>query len=169
MAEIRLPTLNKVFVIGRLTRDPDLRYITEGTPVCSFRLAVNRRYLVPASNEWKDDTTFIDVVAWRKLAERLGETLHKGSPVQVEGRLQSRAWENEAGQKRSIVEIAAERVQNLERVGREEEGGEKAEVSDPASGRDRAERAEGATWSGGERSSSQGSPLAEEAGDDLPF
>jgi single-strand DNA-binding protein len=156
MAEFRLPTLNKVLVIGRLTRDPDLRYIADGTAVCGFRLAVNRRYRLPSSDTWKDDTTYIDVVTWRKLAERLGETLHKGSPVQVEGRLQSRTWENEAKQKRSTIEIVADRVQNLERttVKSEEEGEPVEDGETPA-------------WSGPTRTPE--ASREEESPDDLPF
>jgi len=125
MADLRLPSLNRVTLVGRLTRDPELRYIPSGAAVISFRIAVNRRYKAQ-SGEWKDDTTFVDVVAWQALAERLNESLKKGSPVLVEGRLASRQWETQDGQKRSTVEVRAIAVQHLERMG--PEGKEAEEV-----------------------------------------
>ena len=118
MADLRLPTLNRVTLVGRLTRDPELRYIPSGAAVLSFSIAVNRRYKAQ-SGEWKDDTTFVDVVAWQALAERLNETLKKGSPVFVDGSLTSRSWETPEGQKRSKIEVRAMSVQPLERMGPE--------------------------------------------------
>lgn len=115
MAEIRMPTINRVVISGRLTRDPELRYTPGGKAVCTVALAVNRRYK-DASGQWQDDTTYINVVCWMKVAELVNRYLHKGSPVLVEGRLESRSWETEAGQKRSVVEIRADRIDFLEKA-----------------------------------------------------
>lgn len=112
---IRLVQLNNVQLVGRLTRDPELRFTTSGAPVCRFDLAVNRRYK-DKSGEWKDDTSFIPVVVWREAGQRCGEKLKKGSPVYVEGRLKSKNWETKDGQKRSGHEVDALRVQFLEKA-----------------------------------------------------
>ena len=117
MAELRLPSLNKVLMTGRLTRDPEVRFTPGGTPVANFSIAVNRRWR-DQTGEWREDTSFINVVAWQRLAETCWDTMHKGSAVLVEGRLQQRSWETETGQKRSIVEINAQRVECLDRVRR---------------------------------------------------
>lgn len=114
-ASLRLLQLNNAQLVGRLTRDPELRFTTSGLPVCRFDLAVNRRYK-DKTGEWKDDTSFIPVVVWREAGQRCGEKLKKGSPVFVEGRLKSKSWETKDGQKRSGLEIEAQRVQFLERA-----------------------------------------------------
>ncbi len=114
MAEVRLGTLNKVLLIGRLTRDPESRYTPSGAAVLNFGIAVNRRFR-DQSGEWRDDTCFVNVVAWQKLAERLTEVLKKGSAVMVEGRLQSRSWETKEGQKRTTIEVNAASVQTLDK------------------------------------------------------
>ncbi len=114
MADVRLGTLNKVLLMGRLTRDPESRYTPSGAAVLNFRLAVNRRFR-DQSGEWRDDTCYIDIVAWQQLAERLSQTLKKGSAVFVEGRLQSRSWETQEGQKRTTIEVNAASVQNLDK------------------------------------------------------
>jgi single-strand DNA-binding protein len=103
-------------MVGRLTRDPELRFTTKGAAVCRFDLAVNRRYK-DTTGEWKDDTSFIPVVVWREAAQRCGERLKKGSPVYVEGRLKSKTWETKEGQKRSGIEVESLRVQFLEKMG----------------------------------------------------
>lgn len=114
MAEVRLGTLNKVLLMGRLTRDPETRYTASGAPVVNFGLAVNRRYQ-DQSGEWRDETCFVNAVAWRKLAERLSSQLKKGSAVFVEGRLQSRSWEAQDGTRRSTIEVNAMSVQVLDK------------------------------------------------------
>lgn len=116
MAEVRLGTLNKVLLMGRLTRDPESRYTPSGAAVLNFGIAVNRRFR-DQSGEWRDDTCFVNCVAWQKLAERLAESLKKGSAVLVEGRLQSRSWETQDGQKRSTIEVNALSVQSLDKRG----------------------------------------------------
>ncbi len=107
-----MANLNKVLLMGNLTRDPELRYIPSGAAVTTFGLAVNRIYNTQ-SGEKKKDTCFTRIVAWGKMAEACGEYLSKGSPVFVEGRLQSRNWVAQDGQKRSTIEIVANNVQFL--------------------------------------------------------
>lgn len=105
-------SLNRVFLIGNLTRDPELRYIPSGTAVASFTIAVNRFY-TSNTGERKEEAAFIRIVVWSRRAELCGEYLSKGSPVFVEGRLRTRSWEAPDGQKRSVVEVVANNVQFL--------------------------------------------------------
>jgi len=105
-------SLNRVVLVGNLTKDPELKFIPSGQAVCNLRMAMNRKWKA-ANGEWKDESTFVGVVVWGKSGEACGEYLKKGSPVLVEGRLQSRSWETEDGQKRSILEVVSERVQFL--------------------------------------------------------
>jgi len=105
-------SLNRVFLMGNITRDPELRYVPSGTAVTTFDLAVNRVYMTQ-SGEKKEDTSFIRIVVWGRRAEVCAEYLAKGSPVFVEGRLRSRSWETQDGQKRSTIEVIANNVQFL--------------------------------------------------------
>lgn len=105
-------SLNKVFLMGNLTRDPELRYVPSGAAVANFTVAVNRPYKDTAG-EKKEEVSFIRVVVWGKMAEVCGEYLTKGRPVLVEGRLKSRAWEAQDGQKRSALDVVAVSVQFL--------------------------------------------------------
>ncbi len=107
-------SLNHVVLIGNLTRDPELRYIGSGQAVTTFSIAVNRSYNSQAG-EKKEEVTFLRIVTWGKRAEVCNEYLKKGSPVAVEGRLQSRTWEAQDGSKRSTVEVVANNVQFLNR------------------------------------------------------
>lgn len=109
-----MASMNRVFLIGNLTRAPELRYTPSGTAVSDLRLAVNRDFTTQAG-EKRQETSFLTVVVWGKQAEASGEYLDKGSPVLVEGRLQTRDWETRDGQKRSVVEVVAERIQFLGR------------------------------------------------------
>ncbi len=111
-----MANLNKILLMGNLTRDPELRYIPSGAAVTTFSLAVNRIYNTQ-SGEKKKDTCFIRVVVWGKMAEVCGEYLSKGSPVFVEGRLQSRSWVGQDGQKRNTIEAVANNVQFLKPKG----------------------------------------------------
>ncbi len=106
--------LNRVVLIGRLTRDPELRYLPSGQPVATFTLAVDRPF-VNAQGERKAD--FIPVVAWRKLAEQVSAHLAKGRLVAVDGRLQIREYETQDGQRRRAVEVVADVVRFLDRRG----------------------------------------------------
>jgi single-strand DNA-binding protein len=101
-------SFNQVILMGNLTRDPELRAIPSGQNVCSFSLALNRSYKGSDGN-WQEATDYIDVVAWGPLGERVAQYLSKGRPCLVNGRLQSRSWEQE-GQKRSKVEVVAQDV-----------------------------------------------------------
>ena len=124
-------SFNKVLLMGNLTRDPELRYIPSGQAVTSFTVAVNRTYNSP-NGEKKEEVSFIRVVVWARRAEVCNEYLKKGSPVFVEGRLQSRSWDAPDGTKRSTLEVIAQNVQFLPRgQARQEETPEPAE-SDPA-------------------------------------
>lgn len=107
-------TLNKVFMVGNLARDPDMRRTPSGTPVTEFRLAVSDSY-TNSSGEKHDRTCFIDVVCWRRLAESCYEYLHKGSPVFVEGRLEQDTWTTKDGQRRSRIRVVAYSVQFIRR------------------------------------------------------
>ena len=109
-----MASLNKVFLIGNLTRAPELRYTPTGTAVADLRIAVNRNFTTQ-NGERRDETCFLTVIVWAKQAESCGEYLDKGSPIMVEGRLQTRDWETKDGQKRSVVEVVAERVQFMGR------------------------------------------------------
>lgn len=114
-------SLNKVFLMGNLTRDPELRYVPSGTAVANFTVAVNRVYKDKAG-EKKEEASFVRVVVWGKIAEVCGEYLTKGRPVLVEGRLQSRSWEGQDGQKRNTLEVIADSIQFLGGRGKKEEG-----------------------------------------------
>jgi single-strand DNA-binding protein len=106
---------NKVILIGNLTKDPELRYTPQGTPVASFRLAVNYRYRQSsAGDDIKQETMFIDNVVFGRQAESCSKYLNKGSSVLVEGRLQERRWESN-GQQRSKFEVIAQSVRFLSR------------------------------------------------------
>ncbi len=107
-----MASFNKVLLMGNLTKDVELRYTPQGTAVANLRLAVNRKFK-DKNQELKEEVCFITAVVWDKQAETCNQYLHKGSPLFVEGRLQSRSWEDNAGQKRNVIEVRAERVQFL--------------------------------------------------------
>lgn len=106
--------LNRIILIGRLTRDPELRYVPSGQPVASFTLAVDRSFV---NQQGERGTDFIDIVAWRRLAEQVTQHLSKGRLVAVEGRLQIRSYETQDGQKRKVAEVVADGVRFLDRKG----------------------------------------------------
>ncbi len=114
MASTRLPNLNRVMIVGNLTRDPDLRATTAGIPVINFRIASNRRFK-DNSGEWKEDVCYVGVVAWQKLAESCAAKLKKGSAVYIEGELRSRTLDNGDGTKRNLLEIRAHHIQFLDK------------------------------------------------------
>jgi single-strand DNA-binding protein len=123
MAELRLGSLNYVVIMGRAVREPELKYTPKGNPICNFSVAVNRRYQDKTTQEWKDDASFFDLVALGPQAERCSERLKKGSSVLVEGRLRSRSWVTQNGDKRSKVEITVGRIQFLDKMGTEPDSG----------------------------------------------
>lgn len=132
--------LNRVILIGRLTRDPELRYVPSGQPVASFTLAVDRPFV---NQQGERGTDFIDIVAWRRLAEQVTQHLSKGRLVAVEGRLQIRSYETQDGQKRKAAEVVADAVRFL----------------------DRKPGAEAAVAPGAEAAEAE----SEQGGDDVPF
>jgi single-strand DNA-binding protein len=108
-----MASLNKVMLIGNLTRDPELRYIPSGSAVTSFTIAMNRVYKLQ-TGEKKEEVSFVRVVVWGRLAEVCNDYLKKGRPVFVEGRLQSRSWDDKnSGEKRSTLEVIAQSIQFL--------------------------------------------------------
>jgi single-strand DNA-binding protein len=133
MSDIKLPSINRVLISGRLTAEPNLNFTPDGVPVLKFRIASSRYYRDKDGN-WKEAVAFLPVSIWREKAERLADVLHKGSAVFVEGRLQSRSWEAD-GQRKSMVEINAWRIQNLEKTGApatetEEESEKEEDITD---------------------------------------
>lgn len=122
--------LNRVILIGRLTRDPELKYTPNGTAVATFTLAINRRFN-------KEETDFIDVVTWKGLAENCANYLGKGRLAAVEGRLQVRTYETKEGQKRKVAEVVADDVRFLDKGGT---------GSSPGSGQTSSSRREPDQW-----------------------
>jgi single-strand DNA-binding protein len=135
MAEVRLANVNKVLISGRLTRDAEVRYTPAGSPVCTLPVAANRRFK-GQDGDWKNETTYVNVVVWDKLAERAGQVAKKGAAVMVEGRLQSRSFETAEGGRRSVIEIRAERVQFLDRQSREAGESQAGEAVEEDEGKD---------------------------------
>ncbi len=99
---------NTITLVGNLTRDPELRYTSGGRGVASFGVAVNRRYQV--NNEWQEQTSFFNIVAWGTLGENAAASLNKGNRILVYGRLEQRTWETQEGEKRSVVEVVADEI-----------------------------------------------------------
>ncbi|MBN2160899.1 MAG: single-stranded DNA-binding protein [Spirochaetes bacterium] len=104
--------LNKVILIGRLTKDPELKYTQSGTSVCSFSIANNRTYVT--AGEKKEQVSFFNCVAWAKTGEVIAEYCRKGKRIGIEGRMQQRSWEDQEGKKRQTVEIVVDNFQFLD-------------------------------------------------------
>jgi single-strand DNA-binding protein len=107
-----MASLNKVMLIGNLTRDPELRYTPSGTPVTDLRLAINNTW-TGKDGQKREDTVFVDVTLWSRQAEVASEYLSKGRPVFIEGRLQLDQWEGKDGQKQSRLRVVAQSMQLL--------------------------------------------------------
>ena len=105
-----MATVNKVMLLGNLTRDPELRYTPQGAAVCEFSLALNRSYTNKQSGQRVDEVSYIDCVAWGKTAEISAEYLKKGRQVFVEGRLTQDRWESQEGKKMSKIRVTCEQV-----------------------------------------------------------
>jgi single-strand DNA-binding protein len=105
--------INRVVLVGNLTKDPELRHTPSGTAVCKLRLAVNTRQKDSSTGEWGDKPNYFDVTVWGNQGESCAQYLSKGRPVGVDGRLDWREWEAQDGTKRQAVEIIAESVQFL--------------------------------------------------------
>ncbi|MCI0341512.1 MAG: single-stranded DNA-binding protein [Planctomycetales bacterium] len=178
--------LNKVFLIGRLTRDPELRYTQTGTAVAEFGLAINRKFTT-ADGQSREETCFVDVVLWAKRAEVASQYLTKGQPVFVEGRLELDQWQGPDGSKRSRLRVVADNFQFLSGRGREDDaegaavGGSPAMAGSAGGGPRGPRRPPGPRGPGGGpppagRPSEGGGPPAPadeepppEGGDDVPF
>jgi single-strand DNA-binding protein len=114
-----MASLNKVFLMGNLTRDPELRYTPSGQPVCEFGMAINREY-TKSNGERVEDTCFVDLTMWGRRGEVISEYLSKGDPIFVEGRLTYDSWEGQDGRRRSKLKVTAT---NFEFIGRGGSGG----------------------------------------------
>ena len=125
--------INRVVLVGNLTRDPELRHTPSGTAVCSLRLAVNTRRK-DESGQWADKPNYFDITVWGQQGENCAQYLAKGRPVAVDGRLEWREWEAQDGAKRQAVEVVAESVQFL--GGRQETEGAYVPAGAAASGDD---------------------------------
>ncbi|AKG03346.1 MULTISPECIES: single-stranded DNA-binding protein [Salimicrobium] len=159
--------LNRVVLVGRLTKDPDLRYTPNGVAVANFTIAVNRPF---SNNQGNNDADFINCVVWRRAAENLANFMSKGSQVGVDGRLQTRSFDNKEGRRVFVTEVVADSVQFLESKG--SSGGGQSSRSDQSSG-----------YQGNQNQPSQGNygqsknddPFADDgepidiSDDDLPF
>jgi len=125
-------SLNKVLLIGNLTRDPELRYTPSGAAVCTFSVATNRSY-TSADGIKKEETEFIRIVSWNKLAELCSQLLAKGRKVYVEGRLQTRSWETPDGQSKQTTEVVIDDMRILDSKRSFEEGhAEEYHVDEPS-------------------------------------
>lgn len=130
-----MASLNKVMLIGNLTRDPDIRYTPKGTAVAEITLAVNRQYSSD-NGEKREEVAFIDVTLWGRQAEIVGEYVKKGNPLFVEGRLQLDSWDDkQTGQKRSKLRVVAEGIQLLGSRGGGGGGGGEYEPREPRDAR----------------------------------
>ena len=116
--------INRVVLVGNLTKDPELRHTPSGTAVCSLRLAVNTRRKDSATGEWTEKPNYFDITVWGNQGESCAQYLAKGRPVAVDGRLEWREWDAQDGTKRQVVEIIADSVQFLGSRGDGEGGGQ---------------------------------------------
>lgn len=167
-----MASFNKVILVGNLTRDPQVKYTTGGTAVTEIGLAVNRRWLDKQSNQWKDETTFVDITLWGRTAEIAGEYLAKGRPVLIEGRLQLDTWDDrETGQKRSKLRVVGENMTMLGGKGDNPGGGGGGGRSGPGN----ASRGQGASSDTESHDAPDFSPGGFDSGaagsqeDDVPF
>jgi single-strand DNA-binding protein len=151
-------SLNKVLLMGNLTRDPEVRHTPKGTAVGDLAMAINMTYKAQDGTE-KEEVCYVDVVVWGRQAETCRDYLTKGAPVFVEGRLQLDQWEGPEGEKKSRMRVRADRVQFLSRSGGGGGGGARGPRSDGAGG--------GAPSEGG--APKQASPPRDLPEDDVPF
>lgn len=116
-----MPNLNKVLLMGNLTRDPEIKYTPKGTAIANFGIAVNRVFTSGEGNEKKEEVTFIDIEAWGRTAEVIGEYFKKGKPIFIEGRLKLDQWDDkQTGKKMSKLRVVAD---SFEFLGTREGGG----------------------------------------------
>lgn len=108
-----MPNLNKVLLMGNLTRDPELKYTASNMAVCKFGLAINRTWYNKQTNEKQEDVTFVDLTAFGKTGEAISQYMSKGRPLFIEGRLNLNQWEDQEGNKRSKLDVIVESFQFL--------------------------------------------------------
>ncbi len=132
MSGVRLPEINFALLAGRVTRDGEIFVTQSGLSKLTVRIAVNRRVKDSKTGEWKDDAFYIDVVAWKELAERSKDKAKKGVALIVEGRLTCREYDDKSGQKRTVFEVMANRMQFLSQAGDAAAGSGSAKSAAPA-------------------------------------
>lgn len=152
-----MASYNRVILMGNLTRDPELKYLPSGTSVANFGLAMNERYTDRETGEQKDNPCFVDVEAWGRQAEVIGEHFTKGRPILVEGSLKFESWETDDGTKRNRLKVRLQRFQFV--------GGRRDE--DESGGGGYAQAAPAAAPTAPAPAPPQGAPSATE--DDIPF
>lgn len=160
-------SLNRVQLIGNLTRDPELRYTPQGTAVCSFGLATNRSWTTE-SGEKRDEAEFHRIVAWNKLAELCSQFLTKGKKVYLEGRLSTRSWNAQDGTQKQATEVIISDMILLDSSGRRNDD-ESAEVSEEKTERPAKSEEKPKKPAKGEEEIPQESSEDEVAPDDIPF
>ena len=160
-------SLNKCMIIGNLGRDPEMRYTPSGQAVTQFTVATNRNYR-DQNQEWQKETEWFRVVVWGQQAERAAENLRKGNKVYIEGRIQTRQWEDQTGQKRYTTELVANQVTSLERRDRDEEAPFPDEAPGGGYGRQGGAPSTGSS-TGGQSSPRPAASSSGEDFDDLPF
>ncbi len=114
MEDLRLHHINDVKLVGRVTRDPDIKFTARGDAFLKLTLAINRNYKDKEGN-WQEDTTFVPLALWREAAQRCFENAHKGSPIYIEGSLRSHHWETEEKENRTVLEVDVRKIQFLSR------------------------------------------------------
>ena len=154
-----MPNLNKVMLMGNLTRDPEIRHTPKGTAVAELSLAINRTWRDEQGNK-QEDTTFVEVTLWGRTAELAGQYLAKGKPVYIEGRLQLDTWDDKAtGQKRTKMKIVGETMQFLQSGGDRGDRGGQGEQQQSSRSYQRQQQ----------NTAQQSAPSAEDFDDDIPF
>jgi single-strand DNA-binding protein len=157
-------SLNKVMLIGNLTRDPNLRYTPNSTAVCSFGIATNRSWTPTEGGEKQERVEYHNVVAWSKLADICGQILHKGDKVYVEGRLQTRDWKGDDGVERKTTEVVIDNMILL----RSSSGQSSYSSDDDLSPMDQDDSSSSAKG-GGDAVEDRDAVDAEDVADDVPF
>ena len=160
--------INKVILVGNLGRDPEMRYTQNQVPVCTFPMATSETYKDRNSGERITQTEWHNIVLWRGLAETANQYLRKGAQVYIEGKLQTRSWEDQSGQKRYTTEIVGDVMQFLDRAA---DGGARGNAAPhPASADSQTLAATGGHERSTEPAVAQESPAAESSsGDEMPF
>ena len=164
-------SLNRVMLAGNLTRDPQVRFFANERAVANFGLAINRRYKTN-DGQMKDETTFVDVEAWARTAELVGQYLTKGSPCYIEGRLKLDSWEDKDGQKRQKLAVVADSVQFLpdsRRQGGQAGQGQGGERGQGQGGGDAGHDADGPGQGHSQPTAAPSRPAPAPADDEPPF